>query len=58
MVAFDKPEPESSVTTFAPRWLGRSVNARTNTPMCARLAVTGSMPSRSHTSRYSANPRA
>ena len=40
------------------RWPGLVVSSRTNTATCARFAVTGSTPSRSHTCRYSAKPRA
>ena len=51
-----QPDPEFNVTTFAPRRLGRDVNSRPNTATCARVAVNGSIPSRSQTSRYSAKP--
>jgi len=57
-VAFASPAPESTATTFAPRRLGRDVSSRTKTATWTRFAVTGSTPSRSHTSRYSASPRA
>jgi hypothetical protein len=57
-VAFASPAPESIATTFAPRRLGRDVSSRTKTATWARFAVTGSTPSRSHISRYSASPRA
>ena len=53
-----QPRPESIDTTFAPRRLGRDVNSRTNTATCARVAVTGSTPSRSHTSQVLGQPRA
>jgi len=57
-VAFARPEPESNTTTFDPRRLGRVRNSLTNKAIWALVAETGSMPSRSHTNRYSARPRA
>jgi hypothetical protein len=52
-----QPVPESNATTLAPRRLGRLVNSRTNSATWARVALSGSIPSRSQTCRYSASPR-
>lgn len=56
-VALARPEPDSNTTT-RPTPTRSSPQLPDNNAIWARVAATGSIPCRSHTSRYSARPRA